>query len=90
MLSIMIDAREGRDVATADVAGAYLNADMNDFVILKMTGSDLDILCQILQKDFIEIENGRKCCTYVCRGTLWDGEVRVTLVASDSPKHYTT
>jgi hypothetical protein len=62
MLSIMIDAREGRDVATADVAGAYLNADMNDFVILKMTGSDLDILCQVNPEynNFVEIENGKK------------------------------
>jgi hypothetical protein len=39
MLSITIkDAREGRDVATADVAGAYLKADMDDFVIMKFTG----------------------------------------------------
>jgi hypothetical protein len=41
MLSIMIDAHEGRDVATADVAGAYLKADMDDFVIMKFTGSPL-------------------------------------------------
>ena len=30
MLSLMIDAKEDRDVATADVAGAYLKADMDD------------------------------------------------------------
>ena len=33
MLSLMIDAKEGRDVATADVKGAYLHADMKEFVI---------------------------------------------------------
>ena len=62
MLSIMIDALEGRDVATADVAGAYLNAEMDDFVILKMTGSDLGILCQVNPEynNFVEIENGKK------------------------------
>ena len=31
MMSIMIDAKEKRDVATADVVGAYLNALMTDF-----------------------------------------------------------
>jgi hypothetical protein len=33
MLSLMINTKEGRDVATADVEGAYLHADMEDFVI---------------------------------------------------------
>ena len=33
MLSLMIDVKEGRDVAAADVEGAYLHADMEDFVI---------------------------------------------------------
>ena len=31
MLSIMIDAYKQRDVSTADVAGAYLKATMDDF-----------------------------------------------------------
>lgn len=38
MLSIMIDARERRDVATADVAGVYLKANMKDFELMKFTG----------------------------------------------------
>ena len=38
MLSIMIDAYERRDVTTADVVGAYLNARMKDFVIMKFQG----------------------------------------------------
>ncbi|KAI2512761.1 Reverse transcriptase (RNA-dependent DNA polymerase) [Fragilaria crotonensis] len=38
MLSIMIDAKEARDVATADVVAAYLKAFMDDFVIMKFTG----------------------------------------------------
>ena len=33
MISLMIDAKERRDVATADVEGAYLHADMEDFVL---------------------------------------------------------
>jgi hypothetical protein len=45
MLSLMIDAKEKRDVATTDVAGAYLKAAMDDFVIMKFTGKDVEILC---------------------------------------------
>jgi hypothetical protein len=47
MMSLIIDAKEGRDVATADVAGAYLKADMDDFVIMKFTGRDVRILCEM-------------------------------------------
>ena len=36
LLSILIDAHEGRDVATADVAGAYLKAHMDELVIMKL------------------------------------------------------
>jgi hypothetical protein len=44
MLTILIDAYERRDVATADVAGAYLKATMKDHVIIKVTGESVDIL----------------------------------------------
>ena len=62
MLSLMIDAKEGRDVATADVAGAYLHAIMDDFVIVKLTGKTIDIMCDVnpdLRK-LVVIENGIK------------------------------
>ena len=42
MFSLMIDAFERRDVATADVVGAYLLAEMDDFVVLKLTGEWLE------------------------------------------------
>jgi hypothetical protein len=62
MISIAIDAYEARDVATADVAGAYLNADMDDFVIIKFTGESVDILCAMdpSNKQYVNIENGTK------------------------------
>jgi hypothetical protein len=37
-MSIMINAMECRDVATAEVAGAYLHAKMRDFALLRMEG----------------------------------------------------
>jgi hypothetical protein len=62
MLSIVIDAHEERDVATADVAGAYLKADMDDFVLMKFTGASVDILCKMNPSHlkFVTIEKGTK------------------------------
>ena len=62
LLSILIDAYESRDVATADVAGAYLKAYMDDLVIMKFTGESVDILCQLNRshEQNVVIENGKK------------------------------
>ena len=62
MMSMMIDAREKRDVATANVVRAYLNADMPDFVVLKLVGSAVDIMCEVNEKykKFVTYENGKK------------------------------
>ena len=63
LLTIMVDAHEDRDVGTADVAGAYLKTDMDDFmIIMKFTGQSVDILCATcpLHIPFVIIENGVK------------------------------
>ena len=61
MISMVIDAQEKRDVATADVVGAYLNADMPDFVVLKLVSSAVDIMCtvNVKYKKFVSYENGK-------------------------------
>jgi hypothetical protein len=60
MLSLVIDAHEGRDVATADVAG-YLNANLPDFTLLKVEGESVDILCDVSEdyKQYVTWEKGR-------------------------------
>ena len=62
MLTIMIDAHERRDVATADIAGAYLKAHMDDFVLIKFTDESVDILITMDPKyaDLVTIENGSR------------------------------
>jgi hypothetical protein len=62
LLSIMIDAYENRDVATADVVGAYLKAFMDDFVLMKFTGDSVDILCEMNPEHVknTTFENGTK------------------------------
>ena len=62
MMSLMIDAKENRDVATADIVGAYLLAEMQDKVIVKLKGTSVDILCKANNKykDFVISENDTK------------------------------
>ena len=62
MLSLMIDAKEGRDVATADVAGAYLKAEMDDFVVMKLIGQDVEIFCEMNRayEPYVVTEHGKK------------------------------
>ena len=61
ILSLMIDAREGRDVAIADVVGAYLLAHMGDYVVVKITGKEVDIMCKVSEEyeKHVGIENGK-------------------------------
>jgi hypothetical protein len=44
LLSLLIDAHEGHDVATVDVVGACLRAYMDDEVIMKFSSEFVDIL----------------------------------------------
>ena len=62
LLTLITDAMEDRDVACADVTGAYLHAEMKDFVLLKLSGHGVDVLCQIDEKykNFVIMEGGRK------------------------------
>jgi len=68
VISLMIDAKERRDVATADIEGAYLHADMEEFVLLKLVGEAVDVMCQVNPKyeKFVVIENGKKVLYLQC------------------------
>ena len=61
-MSLIIDAFEQRDVAIFDIPGAYLHADMKDFVLLKMVGPTVDIMIRVnaAWKQFVTHENGEK------------------------------
>ncbi len=62
MLSLMIDVYEKRDVAIADVVGAYLHALMDDFTVLKLQGDVVDIMCEVnpTYREFVTVENNKK------------------------------
>ena len=46
-MSLIIDAREDRNIATADVVRVYLLTTMEDYVLLRLTGDTVNMMCQI-------------------------------------------
>ena len=42
---MVIDGHERRDVATCDVAGEFLIPDIDSFIIIKLDGDMVDIMC---------------------------------------------
>ena len=58
---LTISAHEKRCVATADIAGAYLNADMDEEVYVRFTGSMMELLCEICPeyKELLVEEKGK-------------------------------
>ena len=51
-ISLTIDAKEERHVAVCDIVGAYLNADMEDKVIMIFRGNMADYMIQINPKRY--------------------------------------
>jgi len=61
-LTSIIDAIEKRDIAITDVKGAYLNAKMKREVLMKITGKEVDLFCQLdpSLEEFVIIKNGQR------------------------------
>ena len=49
-MSLLIDAKENRDVEISNVVGAYFLAEMKDHVIVKLTGKDVGVMCTANEK----------------------------------------
>jgi hypothetical protein len=81
MMSILIDAKERRDVATSDVVGAYLHAEMEDFTLLKMEGESVDIMCDVSPeyKKCLCYKNGKKVLYLILLKALY-GCVQLALL----------
>jgi Reverse transcriptase (RNA-dependent DNA polymerase) len=73
MYTIMINAKEQRDVATADVVSAYLNADMDQFNLMKITGKTVHIMTQVdnLYNDYITHKKGKPVLYLQLRKALY-------------------
>ena len=61
MITLLVGAHQRRNVATADVAGAYLFSDIDEDVPIKINGKSTDILCKVNPsfKKFVINERGK-------------------------------
>jgi hypothetical protein len=82
MLSISVKAYEGQDVATADIAGAYLKAYMRNFVLMKFTGKTVRVLCEMnpKHKPFVVIKNNQQVLYVRLIKAIYDGCVKSALL----------
>ena len=51
-LTAAIDAKEGRKVVTVDIPGAFMHADMNEEVHMKLEGKMAELLCRVDPKKY--------------------------------------
>ena len=58
----LIDAKEERDMAITGIKGAYLNAKMRDEVLMKISGKEVDLFCEVdpALQEFITEEIGQR------------------------------
>lgn len=63
MAIILTAAHKERQVMTADITGAYLNADMNNFIMMKFDGDMVDYMVEAnpdLYTKYVSYENRKK------------------------------
>jgi hypothetical protein len=73
IFTAIIDATERRIVVVTDVIGAYLNANIDEFLLLNMEGEQVDVLCKIDSKygDYVTVEKGKKVLYLVLKKALY-------------------
>ena len=82
MLTSVVDAMEGRDIATVDIPGAFMQAEMDETVYMRLDGRMAELLVQINPKayqEYIADENGRKTL-YVKLNKALYGTLRAALL----------
>lgn len=82
MLTCVIDAKEKRDVATADIPGAFMQADMDEVVYMRLEGKMVEILLEIAPEvygPYVTEVNGKKVLYVLLVKALY-GTLRAALL----------
>ena len=61
-LTLTIDAKENREVVTINIPGAFLHADNEDYVIIKMVGTLVELMVKTnpkMYRQYVVLEKGR-------------------------------
>ena len=82
MLSCVIDATEQRDVATVDIPGAFMQADMDELVHMRLEGTMAELLVRLdpkFYRKYVEVINGKKVLYVELKKALY-GTMRAALL----------
>jgi len=82
LLSCTIDAHESRDVATVDIPGAFMQADMDDVVHMRIEGSMADLLIRLdpdYYGQFVETKGNKKVLYLLLKKALY-GTLKAALL----------
>jgi hypothetical protein len=74
ILTCVIDAIEGRDVATCDIPGAFMQSDMKGKVVMKLEGVMAEVILKIdpkLYTKYIAKENGKDVIYVILQKALY-------------------
>ena len=74
-ITSVIDANEERDVATVDVPGAFMQADMDDIVHMRLDGKMAELLVEISPKTYNKFGkyiNGKLVIYVLLKNALYD------------------
>ncbi len=72
-----IDAKEGRKVVTIDIPGAFLHANNDDYVIMKMVGTLAKLMDKTnprLYRQYIVLEKRRSVLYLQLQKAIWNDE----------------
>jgi hypothetical protein len=82
MLSCLIDAKEHQDVATVDIPGAFMQADMEDLVHMKLEEKMAKLLVKLgprLYRKYVQMHNGKQVLYIELKKALY-GTLKVALL----------
>ncbi len=82
MLSATIDVMEGRDVATVDIPGAFMQANIDEVVYVKFEGEIAEMLVKLdrqLYRKYVKDENGKPVLYVELLKALW-GTLKAALL----------
>ena len=82
MITCAIDAKENRDVAIVDIPGAFMQADMDEIVHMRLEGTMAQLLIKLdpsLYKKYTVIENGKPVLYLLMLKALY-GTLRAALL----------
>jgi hypothetical protein len=82
LLTCVIDATEQRDVATVDIPGAFMQADMDELVHMKLEGTMAELLVRLdpqLYRKYVQTERGKTVLYVELKKALY-GTLRAALL----------